>query len=82
MRHELTNNWITRCECRLWHPLPGSHRSNNQSRIRGRGQPSCSDVDKCSGIGRCGATLRLDVATLESERDRVIAFGASPAGHL
>jgi len=37
MRHELTNNWITRCERRLWHSLPGSHHPINQLRIRGRG---------------------------------------------
>ena len=82
MRHELTNNWITHCERRLWHSLPGTHHPISQSRIRDSGQPSCSDVDKCCGISRCGATLYLDVATLESERDRVIAFGGSPAGHL
>ena len=72
MRHELTNNRVTRREHHLRHFFPWSPPPIDQSRHGDHRQLPYPNVGKHRGVDNCGLTQHLDVAALESKRHRVV----------
>jgi hypothetical protein len=71
--HEFTNNWITRCKRHLRYFCRRSPLATDEPRSsHGRNAYHSNGLKLGCADGR-RYSLRLDVATLEPERDRVVS---------